>query len=152
MISIGSMTDEDFERHAFAILQRELGLDGLARFRRLNRREATIIPVTGIVGLAAPRLTTSWPKWRAVETSGGSSRAQRHRCFKRSSACTTALSLAEIDVHLRPRRGRRCAAANMRDRALASCQCMIIYICNALRKGRFIRRRAMLKRVRPTSQ
>jgi hypothetical protein len=31
------MTDEDFERHALAILQRELGLDGLARFLRLNR-------------------------------------------------------------------------------------------------------------------
>jgi hypothetical protein len=28
MISIDSMTDEDFERHALAILQRELGLDG----------------------------------------------------------------------------------------------------------------------------
>jgi len=31
------MTDEDFERHALAILQRELGPDGLARFLRLNR-------------------------------------------------------------------------------------------------------------------
>ena len=37
MISINNMTDEDFERHAFAILQRELGPDGLARFLRLNR-------------------------------------------------------------------------------------------------------------------
>lgn len=37
MISIDRMTDEDFERHAFAILRRELGLDGLARFLRLNR-------------------------------------------------------------------------------------------------------------------
>ena len=37
MISIDRMTDEDFERHAFAILKRELGLDGLARFLRLNR-------------------------------------------------------------------------------------------------------------------
>ena len=37
MISIDNMTDEDFERHAFAILQRELGVDGLARFLRLNR-------------------------------------------------------------------------------------------------------------------
>jgi hypothetical protein len=33
---IDRMTDEDFERHALAILQRELGLDGLARFLRLN--------------------------------------------------------------------------------------------------------------------
>ena len=37
MTPIDRMTDEDFERHAFAILQRELGLDGLARFLRLNR-------------------------------------------------------------------------------------------------------------------
>jgi hypothetical protein len=37
MISVGAMTDEDFERHAFAILRRELGPDGLARFLRLNR-------------------------------------------------------------------------------------------------------------------
>jgi hypothetical protein len=37
MTSIDRMTDEDFERHAFAVLQRELGLDGLARFLRLNR-------------------------------------------------------------------------------------------------------------------
>ncbi len=37
MISIDKMTDEEFERHALAILQRELGLDGLARFLRLNR-------------------------------------------------------------------------------------------------------------------
>jgi len=31
------MSDEDFERHALAILKRELGLDGLARFLRLYR-------------------------------------------------------------------------------------------------------------------
>ena len=31
------MSDEDFERHALAILQRELGLDGFARFLRLYR-------------------------------------------------------------------------------------------------------------------
>ena len=37
MISIDKMTDEDFDRHALTILQRELGLDGLARFLRLNR-------------------------------------------------------------------------------------------------------------------
>jgi hypothetical protein len=28
---------EDFERHALAVLQRELGLDGLARFLRVYR-------------------------------------------------------------------------------------------------------------------
>jgi hypothetical protein len=37
MICIDQMTDEDLDRHALAILQRELGLDGLARFLRLNR-------------------------------------------------------------------------------------------------------------------
>jgi hypothetical protein len=31
------MSDEDFEPYALAILQRELGLDGLARFLRLYR-------------------------------------------------------------------------------------------------------------------
>jgi len=31
------MTDEEFEPHTFTILQRQLGLDGLARFLRLNR-------------------------------------------------------------------------------------------------------------------
>ena len=31
------MTDEDFERYALTILRRELGLDGLARFLRLNK-------------------------------------------------------------------------------------------------------------------
>jgi hypothetical protein len=37
MIATENMTDEAFERHTFAILQRELGADGLARFLRLNR-------------------------------------------------------------------------------------------------------------------
>ena len=37
MIPLGKMSDEDFERHALAVLQRELGLDGLARFLRLYR-------------------------------------------------------------------------------------------------------------------
>ncbi len=37
MIPVQKMSDEDFERHALAILQRELGLDGLARFLRLYR-------------------------------------------------------------------------------------------------------------------
>ena len=31
------MTDQEFERHAFEILRRELGPDGFARFLRLNR-------------------------------------------------------------------------------------------------------------------
>lgn len=32
-----AMTDEQFERHALEILRRELGVDGLARFLRLDR-------------------------------------------------------------------------------------------------------------------
>ena len=37
MIPLDQMTDEDFERHALAVLRRELGLDGLARFLRVYR-------------------------------------------------------------------------------------------------------------------
>ena len=37
MIAIDQLTDEQFERHALELLQRELGPDGLARFLRLNR-------------------------------------------------------------------------------------------------------------------
>ena len=37
MIPLENMSDEDFEKHALAVLQRELGLDGLARFLRLYR-------------------------------------------------------------------------------------------------------------------
>ena len=37
MISLENMSDADFERHALAVLHRELGLDGLARFLRLYR-------------------------------------------------------------------------------------------------------------------
>ena len=37
MTSIDQLTDEQFERHALGLLQRELGPDGLARFLRLNR-------------------------------------------------------------------------------------------------------------------
>ncbi|MCX6602385.1 MAG: hypothetical protein NTV52_02185 [Acidobacteria bacterium] len=37
MIAIDQLTDEQFERHALHLLQRELGPDGLARFLRLNR-------------------------------------------------------------------------------------------------------------------
>jgi hypothetical protein len=37
LILLENMSDEDFERHALAVLQRELGLDGLARFLRLYR-------------------------------------------------------------------------------------------------------------------
>lgn len=37
MIAIDQLTDEQFERHAFDVLKRELGADGLTRFLRLNR-------------------------------------------------------------------------------------------------------------------
>ena len=37
MTSVEHMTDEQFERYALEVLQRELGPDGLARFLRLNR-------------------------------------------------------------------------------------------------------------------
>jgi hypothetical protein len=37
MTSVEQMTDEQFERYALEVLQRELGGDGLARFLRLNR-------------------------------------------------------------------------------------------------------------------
>jgi hypothetical protein len=37
MIPTEKMTDEEFERHALAVLRRELGLDGLARFLRVYR-------------------------------------------------------------------------------------------------------------------
>jgi hypothetical protein len=37
MIPLEKMSDEEFERHALAILQRELGVDGLGRFLRLYR-------------------------------------------------------------------------------------------------------------------
>jgi hypothetical protein len=37
MTSVENMTDEQFDRLALEILQRELGPDGLARLLRLNR-------------------------------------------------------------------------------------------------------------------
>jgi hypothetical protein len=37
MIPLEQMTDEQFEQHALTILQRELGVYGLARFLRVYR-------------------------------------------------------------------------------------------------------------------
>jgi hypothetical protein len=37
MTPVEHMTDEQFERYALEVLQREIGPDGLARFLRLNR-------------------------------------------------------------------------------------------------------------------
>jgi len=40
MSALDTMSDEQFERHALEILRRELGVDGLARFLRLDRSGA----------------------------------------------------------------------------------------------------------------
>jgi hypothetical protein len=37
MTPLEKMSDEEFERHALAVLKRELGVDGLARFLRVYR-------------------------------------------------------------------------------------------------------------------
>ena len=37
MMPLEKMNDEECERHALGVLQRELGLDGFARFLRLYR-------------------------------------------------------------------------------------------------------------------
>lgn len=37
MSAADHLTDEQFERRAFELLQREFGVDGLARFLRLHR-------------------------------------------------------------------------------------------------------------------
>ena len=37
MTTLDKMNDEQFERHALEVLRRELGVEGLARFLRLNR-------------------------------------------------------------------------------------------------------------------
>jgi len=37
MTPLELLSDEQFERHAFEVLRRELGVDGLARFLRLYR-------------------------------------------------------------------------------------------------------------------
>ncbi len=37
MSGLETMTDEQFERYALEVLRRELGVDGLARFLRLDR-------------------------------------------------------------------------------------------------------------------
>ncbi len=37
MSSLDAVTDEQFERHALEVLSRELSVDGLARFLRLDR-------------------------------------------------------------------------------------------------------------------
>ena len=47
MIPLKETSVEDFERHALAILQRELGLDGLARFHLDPFRQSRWAPYGG---------------------------------------------------------------------------------------------------------
>ena len=55
MIPLEKMSDEDFERHALAILHRELGLDGLARFLRCIDPGPATTPATATAGWKAPQ-------------------------------------------------------------------------------------------------
>ena len=50
MIPLEKMTDEDFERQALAILKRELGLDGLARFLAYIALGLATTPATATAG------------------------------------------------------------------------------------------------------
>ena len=59
------MTDKDFERHAFEILRRELGPNGLARFLQLTAPDMEITPDHDIRP-THQRLRTSWPSYRSV--------------------------------------------------------------------------------------
>ena len=69
MSSIDSMSDEQFERHALEILRRELGMDGLARFLRLD--------LSGIGDYSKDRL--QWQKDLTVEQIVHSIKRRRHR-------------------------------------------------------------------------
>ena len=60
MIPVEKMSDEDFERHALAILQCELGLDGLARFLRLYRSGASDYTATATSGWRVQQSRKSW--------------------------------------------------------------------------------------------
>jgi len=61
-----NMSDEEFERHALAVLQRELGLTvSLASFVCIDPGPATI-PATGTAGCKASQFRKSWTKLRAA--------------------------------------------------------------------------------------
>jgi hypothetical protein len=64
-VEIFLTTDEDFERYALQILQRELGIDGLARFLRLNRAGDGGYIAIVVVGLKERRLTILWRRLRS---------------------------------------------------------------------------------------
>lgn len=69
MSGIETMTDEQFERHALEVLRRELGVDGLARFLRLDR--------SGPGDYTKGRM--QWQKDLTVEQIVDSIRRRRHR-------------------------------------------------------------------------
>jgi hypothetical protein len=86
MDPIGKMTDKAFERHALAILKRELGLDGFARFLCFYRSGPATTPETAIAGWKAPQSRKSWPKWSAATRPPRNFRigvARRARCNHR---------------------------------------------------------------------
>ena len=68
MSGIETMTDEQFERHALEVLRRELGVDGLARFLRLDR--------SGPGDYTKDRM--QWQKDLSVEQIVDSIRRRRH--------------------------------------------------------------------------
>jgi hypothetical protein len=68
MSGLETMTDEQFERHALDVLRRELGVDGLARFLRLDR--------SGPGDYTKDRM--QWQKELTVEQIVDSIRRRRH--------------------------------------------------------------------------
>jgi hypothetical protein len=69
MNGLDAMTDEQFERHALEVLRRELGVDGLARFLRLDR--------FGSGDYTKDRM--QWQKDLTVEQIADSIKRRRHR-------------------------------------------------------------------------
>jgi hypothetical protein len=68
MSNLDIMTDEQFERHALDVLKRELGVDGLARFLRLDR--------SGHGDYTTDR--TQWQKDLTVDEIADSIKRRRH--------------------------------------------------------------------------
>jgi hypothetical protein len=68
MNGLETLSDEQFERHALEILRRELGVDGLARFLRLDR--------SGSGDYTKDRM--EWQKDLTVEQIVDSIRRRRH--------------------------------------------------------------------------
>jgi DNA gyrase/topoisomerase IV subunit A len=57
--AIDKMTDEQFEQQAFAVIVREFGLGGLARFIRLHRSGPGTTPPSATIGKPASPSPTS---------------------------------------------------------------------------------------------